>query len=95
MPPSEHCYPTETNRPPQDCGGRGPDTICALFPADLPFFVLRVLPAPAAILQIFYLPFHFFLVLRGVIIAPLADIAPEDDKPIRSFYFGHVSTGTL
>jgi hypothetical protein len=57
--------------------------------------MLRILPAPAAVALVFYLPLHLLFVLCGVVITPFADVAAQYDKPIGPFYFGHVSTGIL
>jgi hypothetical protein len=49
----------------------------------------RVLPAPFAEFFELNLPLHRFLVLRRVIIAPLANGAAERDQLVRAFHLGH------
>jgi hypothetical protein len=53
-----------------------------LLTGDFSLFVLRLSPAPGAVLLELYFPFYFLLVLAGVKIAPFADVAPKDDKVI-------------
>ena len=51
--------------------------------------MLRLLPAPGAVLLELYLPLNFFLVLVRVKTAAFADVALQDDEIFGTFRFGH------
>ena len=48
-----------------------------------------LLAAPTAEFLQFNLPFHFFLVFAGIVIAPLADGAAQTYKIVRVFSLSH------
>ncbi|MEY4731690.1 MAG: hypothetical protein RL681_636 [Candidatus Parcubacteria bacterium] len=51
--------------------------------------MLGLLPAPRAVFFKLYLPLYFLLVLAGIKIPALADVAPQNDKIVGTLYFRH------
>jgi hypothetical protein len=71
-----------------------PDVRSGLFlTAQAHFLMHRLLAAPRTILLELDLPLHLLLVLRGMIIPPLAGLTAERDKSVGTLYLCHRSTG--